>query len=143
MNSTESRYVLALSRHIADWQDRQFLLGESDCVTFTCRWVDAQRGSNYLERVRKEHQYASTFTALRIINNPQGYEKLVQEITGCRGDHAPHAVPEVGDVVLYANEVDGATLGIAGSRLVYSPGKYGVVASDICRVTHSWSLSCL
>lgn len=127
-----------LHSYILEWRDRQFKLGEVDCVVFTCSWVDSQLGTDYLSIVRREIPYTTKASVLRVISRDGGYEALVRKHTGV--DPVVTGKFEPGDIALFQNVFGETTLGVLGQRLVYSTGPEGLVATDSMKIDCFWRL---
>lgn len=128
----------ALHSHIMEWQHRQFKLGEVDCVTFTCAWVDSQLGTDYAEVVKREVPYTTKASVLRVVSQDGGYESLVRKYTSA--EPLTTGMFEPGDIALFQNIFKETTLGVLGQRLVYSTGPEGLVATDSMRIDCFWRL---
>lgn len=133
-----------MAAYLATWNARPFVLGSSDCVTFTATWVDREIGTDYMQRVRTEFNYTSTLGALRTINGAGSFQALAEQMLGCPGTCAElltTAPFELGDIALYLNGVGVQTFGVLGEKMIYGPDRWGVSASRLDRLTHYWRLS--
>lgn len=130
-----------LSAYINSHDGAQFRLGVHDCVTFVARWIERETGALSLQQVIDETGYTRSPQMFRLSRQVTVYRDFVTHYIG-QPQHGDSAYSS-GDIAMYMSMHNRPMLGILGERLVYSPSRDGVLASDALRAIHIWRLPCL
>ncbi len=130
--------IIALEPVLKEWRNIPFSWDAQNCVLFTTRCIDAQRGTNYTLQVSERYPCTNYRQGYRMMLRGGGLEALT---TGYLGYPTNWAMLQNGDVVLgRAADRDVQVLGVLYNQAFLTTGLRGIVSMPMDYAIKGWRL---